>query len=206
MNKSPMKEHLLILFAAFIILIWSYINSYGRFEWIALAVPAMLYMIVLASIYKKFRFTTFTYIVVLVHILILLIGAKYTYTLNPFFDFLKELFNLSRNHYDRVGHFAQGFVPVFITKEVILRKGYMKRSKFFYLVVYCFVLAISAFYELVEFAMVTMSGRSATFILGHQGDIWDTQWDMILALIGATCALLVFSRYHDKKMMEIDEE
>lgn len=194
------RTHYIILIFAIALAIWSYVNAYGLFEWFSLAAPGLAYIIVLVITYRKFQFTTFTYLMILLHIFILFVGAKYTYTYNPLFEYLEEMFNLSRNHYDRVGHLAQGFVPIFIAKEIILKNNYMERTNFFYFVLYLIILGISGFYELLEFGMCLITGHPASFILAHQGDMWDTQWDMVMALVGATLALLLFSRIHDRFM------
>jgi putative membrane protein len=203
-SEKEKRKHIALLAFFFLVLIWSVINPHDYFSWLLLTIPPVIYVSVLIFTYKKLKFTTFTYFMVFIHVTILLIGSKYTYTLNPLFFELKELFSLSRNYYDRVGHIAQGFIPVFIVKEFLLRKYYFKRSKFFYLIVFSLVLAFSAFYELLEFAVVIISGKPANVIISPQGDPWDTHWDMVMALVGAALGLITFGRLHDKKMDEIE--
>ena len=135
---------------------------------------------------------------VLVHVIILLIGSKYTYARNPLFNYFMERWNLNRNYFDRVGHFAQGFTPAVIAKELLLGKKYMKRSKMFYFVIVSMVLGISGAWELLEFAASLISGVPGDIILSTQGVPWDTQWDMVMALLGAGTALIVFRNIHEK--------
>ncbi len=199
-TEKEKRKHIALLGLLLLIFVWSFIKPCSYDTWFLLSMPAVIYVSVLIYTYKRFRFTTLTYFMVFIHVTILLIGAKYTYGLTPLFLELKEIFNSSRNHFDRVGHFAQGFTPFFIIKELLLRNGYFKKSKFFYLVVFCLVLAFSAFYELLEFAVTIITGKPMDVILSPQGDPWDTHWDMIMALVGAVSAQLFFGKLHDKKM------
>jgi putative membrane protein len=116
----------------------------------------------------------------------------------PLFNWIRDSFHLSRNYYDRLGHFAQGFVPALITRELLLRKTALRRGKVLAFLVLCVCMAISAWYELFEFAVARMTGTAADAFLGTQGDPWDTQWDMTFCFIGACCALLILSRWHDR--------
>lgn len=202
-NKEK-RKHCILLLLSFIVLIWSATKPLDYFAWFMLTLPALIFVSCLVLTYNKFQFTTLAYTIVFVHIAILLIGGKYTYTFNPLFLEIKEIFNFSRNHFDRVGHLAQGFAPVFLVKEYLLRKGFFKKSKFFYLILFCFILAISASWELLEFFVTIVSNKPATYILSTQGDMWDTHWDMIMAIIGAASALLIFGKLHDKKIREIE--
>ncbi len=204
-SKNDYKELRLIL-VLIIVLIWSAIDAEDYFAWLMLTIPALIYVGVFIATRKKFKFTYFAYVIVFIHIVILLIGAKYTYSANPLFDKIQEIFNLSRNHYDRVGHLAQGFVPAIIAREILLRKGYFKKSKFFYVTVFAFVLAISASWELFEFFAVIVSGRSAKYVLSLQGDFLDTQKDMLMAFIGAAVALVFFGKTHDKWIKSISKK
>ena len=129
--------------------------------------------------------------------MILLVGGHFTYAEVPLFNWLKEAFHLSRNHYDRVGHFVQGFVPAIITREILLKKSSLRPGKLFSFIIICICLAISAFYELLEFAVSVLIGSNGDAFLATQGDIWDTQKDMTLALIGAIVALILLSKIHD---------
>lgn len=189
---------LLIVFLA--VLIWSAILPYDRRAWVLLSIPAMLFVAVLALTYRKFTFSTMVYVAVLFHAVILLVGAHYTYTRNPLFDLIMEEFNLQRNYYDRVGHFAQGFVPAFITKELLIRGGYIKRGKMMYLIVIGMCLGFSAAYELVEFGTAKALGMPAEYIMGIQGDYFDSVWDMFYALVGASISVFIFGPLHDRCM------
>ena len=186
-----------------IVLIWSVIDAEDYFAWLMLTIPALIYAGALIATHKKFKFTYFAYVLVFIHIVILLVGAKYTYTYNPLFEEIQEMFNLSRNHYDRLGHLAQGFVPAILAREFLLRKGYFKKSKFFYITVFAYVMAISATWELMEFGAVIISGRPAEYILSLQGDVLDTQKDMLGAFIGAVLSLVFLGKAHDKRIRSI---
>jgi putative membrane protein len=207
MTKKEHKLHIILLILSGGVFIWSFIGLYDLFAWTMLTIPILLLILYAVVTYRRFQFTSIAYIMLFFYIIILWIGAKYTYTLNPWFDIIQEMFNHSRNHYDRVGHFAQGFVPVFFVKEYLLRKRHFKRTFFFYLVVFMMILAIAAAWELLEFAATIISNRPADYMLAAQGDIWDTQWDMTYALIGAAVSLLTFGKMHDRqiaKKMELD--
>ncbi|NLC03258.1 MAG: DUF2238 domain-containing protein [Tissierellia bacterium] len=188
----------LMLGVFFIVLIWSAIKPHSFITWVLEALPAIIMVLVLALTYKKFKFSNFAYFVVLVHTVILLVGAKYTYQRNPLFDYFMERWDLSRNYYDRVGHYAQGFTPAIMAKELLLKKKYFKKGKMFYFIVICIVLGIAAAWELVEFAAARIGNVPGESILSTQGDPWDTQWDMIMALLGAGTALIFFKNIHEK--------
>ncbi|OLS03075.1 DUF2238 domain-containing protein [Tissierella creatinophila] len=199
------RSHKFMLLIFFMVLIWSAIKPYSFLTWILEALPAIIMVLVLALTYKRFKFSTFVYLVVLIQTIILLIGSKYTYERNPFFDYLMQRLDLNRNYFDRVGHFAQGFTPAVMAKELLLRKGYLKRSKMFYYIVISIVLAVSAAYELLEFVASRISGVPGYMVLSYQGDEWDTQWDMVMALLGAVTALMVFGKTHDKSIDILDD-
>ena len=198
------KSHKIMLGIFLLVLIWTAIDHDNYLTWFVQSLPAVILVSTLALIYRKYKFSTFAYSVVLIHALILLIGSKYTYERNPFFDYLMQRFNLNRNYYDRVGHFAQGFTPAILAKELLLRKGYLKRSKMFYFIVISIVLAISASYEIIEFISSKIAGVPGYMILSYQGDEWDTQWDMIMALTAGITALTIFARAHDRSIKKID--
>lgn len=193
-------SHKLMLLAFLVVLIWSAIKPFSYITWLPLAAPVFVFGIPILITYKKFQFSTFVYFVILIHAIIVLVGAKYTYTRNPLFDFLMQQFEWNRNHFDRVGHFAQGFTPALMAKELLLRKKYLEKSKMFYFIVFSIVLAISAAYELTEFAASKISGVPKEYVLSSQGDEWDTQKDMIMALVGASTALTLFRKVHDKSI------
>ena len=200
------KKHIILLILSMVFIIRSIIDVTDYFAWFMLTLPSVILVISLSLTYKKFRFTTLTYVIIFLHIVVLTIGAKYRYAGNPLFLNLKDVFNLNRNYFDRVGHFMQGFAPMFMVKEVLLRRGYMKKSKIFYLISIGFILGISATWELLEFAATLITGKPSSYIMSSQGVLWDTQWDMILAIIGAVVALLIFGKLHDRKIGEMKEK
>ncbi|MEA3422400.1 MAG: DUF2238 domain-containing protein [Bacillota bacterium] len=199
------KKHIMLLIMSFLIYIWSAINPNSYLVWFLNTIPTLMLVSIVILTYKKFTFSTFVYFIIFIHVTILLIGAKYSYQLNPFFDKLTEIFDFSRNHYDRVGHFAQGLTPALMAKELLLRMGYMKRSKMFYFIIMCIALAISASYELFEFLFAKISNYPIEFVLAYQGDVWDTQWDMIMALSGALTGLIILGPLHDKYIKRMDK-
>jgi len=148
--------------------------------------------------YRKFRFTNLTYVLIWLHCLILLIGAHYTYSRMPLFNWFRDAFELSRNHYDRLGHFFQGFVPAIITREVLWHKSPLKGSRWLSFVVLSFCLAFSALFELFEWLVAAIAADGAVDYLATQGDVWDTQKDMALCLIGAALALLTLGRLQNR--------
>lgn len=196
--KEISKIHSTFLAIFFIVFIWSAIYPKDSFTWILEVFPAVIGIIVIIFTYKKFRFTTFVYGLILIHAIILLIGGHYTYAEMPLFNWIKDSFHLSRNYYDRLGHFAQGFIPAFVAREILIRKSYLKRGKMLLFIVICICLSISAAYELIEWFVAELTGSAAEAFLGTQGDVWDTQWDMFLALIGSMSAVFMFSKIHDK--------
>ena len=199
-QKRALAWLLLSLSAIFL---WSGVRPHDYFTWILEVWPAVVAVLFLASIYQRFRFTTFVYGLIWAHAVILLIGGHYTYAEVPLFNWIRDNFHLARNDYDRVGHFAQGFVPAFIAREVFLRRRIVKRGWVPFVVI-AVCLAISALYELLEWRVSVMSGSSADAFLGTQGDVWDTQEDMATALAGATCAIAFFSRLHDRFIERTD--
>jgi putative membrane protein len=196
-------KYLGLLSAIFlIVLVWSGIRPKDYFTWLMEVAPGIIGFILLAATYRKLRFTDFVYTLILLHSCILFVGGHYTYAEVPLFDWIKELTNGTRNNYDKVGHFAQGFVPALIARELFLRLNVVNGKKWASFFAVTSALAISAFYELVEWWTSVLTGESAEAFLGTQGYIWDTQSDMLWALIGAGTAVIVFSRYHDLKIAE----
>ena len=194
-------KYLGLLSAVFlVVLIWSGVRPKDYFTWLMEVAPGIIGFILLAATYKTFRFTDFVYTLILLHSCVLFVGGHYTYAEVPLFDWIKELMNGTRNNYDKVGHFAQGFVPALIARELFLRLNVVNGKKWASFFAITSALAISAFYELVEWWTSVLTGESAEAFLGTQGYVWDTQSDMLWALIGATAAVLLFSGYHDLKM------
>ena len=170
------------------------------FTWFLEAAPALLGLVILASTYRHFRFTDLVYLLIAGHAVILLIGAHYTYAEVPAFNWLRDHYHLARNHYDRLGHLAQGFVPAIIVREILLRATPMRRGPLLVVVVLLVCLGISATYELFEWIVAEATGAAADAFLGSQGDPWDTQWDMACALIGASSSLLLIGPVHDRQL------
>ena len=200
--EGEKRIHISLLVLFLIAIVLSVINPFHQIFWFGQALPAMLIVSGLVWGYRKFTFTTFVYVIVFLHMLILLIGAHYTYSENPFFNFLKDEWDLSRNYFDRVGHFAQGFSPAFLTKELLSRGGYVKKGRMLSFIVITMCLGYSAFYELLEFMVARLFGIPPEIIMGFQGDVWDSIWDMLMALIGALVAIFIFGSVHDKFMAE----
>jgi putative membrane protein len=188
---------LLIYFA---VLLWSAIGPKDRFTWFLEVLPALIGVAVLAATWRRFRLTPLAYLLILIHCLILMVGGHYTYAEVPLFDWLRETTGGARNNYDKLGHFAQGFVPAMIARELLLRLEVVKGRRWMNFLVVCICLALSAFYELIEWWVALTSGEGAEAFLGTQGYIWDTQSDMALALAGAILALALLSRLHDRQL------
>lgn len=191
------------LFIYFSVFIWSLINPKDLFTWFLEVLPAIIALIVLALTYNKFRLTPLVYSLILIHCIILMVGGHYTYAQVPLFDFIKEFLQLDRNNYDKLGHFAQGFVPAMVAREIIIRKSIITIESWRNFFIVCFCLAFSAFYELVEWWVAIYSGEGANDFLGTQGYIWDTQSDMFWALIGSILALVILRKYHTKQLLNI---
>ena len=199
-----MKLHLSLLLIFIIAFIVSYIGCKEVFTWFLECIPAFLGVIVLLVSYKSFRFSDFTYWMILIHCLILIIGGHYTYAEVPLFDWIKEVFNQSRNNYDKVGHFAQGFVPALIIREIFIRKNVVNGKNWLGFITVSIALAISALYELIEWFVSINTGESGDAFLGTQGDIWDTQSDMLTAFIGAIIAIVLFSKIQQKSIARLN--
>lgn len=187
-----------------VVLAWSAISPEDYFTWLLEVLPALIGLIVLAFTYNKFRLTSLTYTLILIHCIILMVGGHYTYAKVPLFDWIRDFFELSRNNYDKVGHFAQGFIPAIVAREIFIRKTVVNTDRWLNFLVICFCLALSAFYELIEWWVAALTGESAEAFLGTQGYMWDTQSDMALALLGAIIALLTLSTLHDRQLKMIE--
>ncbi len=185
------------------VLVWSGINPHDQFTWFLEVVPALIGFVVLAVTRKSFPLTPLVYTLILIHSIILMVGGHYTYAEVPLFDWIKDALHQSRNNYDKLGHFAQGFVPAMIAREIIIRKNIINGKIWTAFFVVCFALAFSAFYELIEWWVALYSGEDAEAFLGTQGYVWDTQSDMGLALLGSRVALLLLSRWQDAQLEPI---
>jgi putative membrane protein len=187
--------------AAFIaVFSWSAYEPHDRFTWILEVAPAIIGLALIAATYRRFPLTPLLYFWILIHCFVLMVGGHYTYAEVPFFD---DLLGASRNNYDKLGHFMQGFVPALLAREIVLRKRVVNGKGWLTLLVISVALAFSAFYELIEWWVAVWSGEGADAFLGTQGYVWDTQSDMFLALIGAICALFLLSRMHDRQLANL---
>lgn len=199
-----MKYIYFLLSVFFISLLASVINPKEGFTCFLEVIPAIIGFLILAFTFKKFRFTNFTYTLILIHCIILFVGGHYTYAEVPFFDYIKEIFHQSRNNYDKVGHFAQGLVPAMIIRELFIRKQVIQNQSFFNFIIVSICLAISAAYEFIEWFVSIATGDGGDAFLGTQGYVWDTQSDMLFATIGAIVGLILFSKIQDKQIQKID--
>lgn len=187
----------------FSVLIWSGINPKDQFTWFLEVVPALLGIIVLAGTCKVFPLTRLAYLLILIHAIILMVGGHYTYAEVPLFDWIRDYFGLARNNYDKVGHLAQGFIPAIVVREILIRNAVVLRPGWSGFIVISICLAISAFYEILEWWIAELTGDSAEAFLGTQGYVWDTQSDMALAFTGAILSLIFLSGFHDKQINKI---
>lgn len=196
-------SHLLLLLSATVYLIWSGIAPSGRFNWLMETLPAMVGGLLLALTYRRFRFTTVTYTLIWFFALILMTGGHYTYAEVPIGNWARDTFGFSRNHFDRFGHFFQGVIPAMVTRELLLRTSPLRTGKWLFAICVCVALAISAAYELFEWQYaVLFGGQQAEDFLGSQGDIWDAQKDMLMALCGAVISQLFLGRLQSRQMAE----
>jgi putative membrane protein len=191
------------LFIYAVVLIWSGINPKDYFTWFLEVLPALIGFVIIAATYPRFKLTPLTYLLILIHCIILMVGGHYTYAEVPLFNWVRDSFHMERNNYDKIGHLAQGFVPAIISREILLRKEVIMHNKWMIFIVICICLAISAFYELIEWWAALLSGAAADAFLSTQGDVWDTQSDMALALVGTILALVLLSKVHDRQIREL---
>ena len=198
--SSHARFHLVLLLIGLSVLAWSGYRPHDYFTWILEVFPAIIAAIVLVVLYPRFRFTDLVYTLILIHAIILMIGGHYTYAEMPLFNWLRDEYHLARNYYDRLGHLAQGFIPAMVAREVLLRNHVVNGKGWLFLIVTAFALAVSACYELLEWWVAAASGTAADAFLGTQGDVWDTQWDMFLALIGAVIAQLTLGGWQDRQL------
>jgi putative membrane protein len=195
-----MKKYWILIVLFFAGLFLSGIRPHDYFTWILEVFPAIIGFGILLFTFKNFRFTDLTYFLILIHCYILFVGGHYTYAQVPLFDWIKEVFHQSRNNYDKIGHFAQGFVPAMIVREFFIRKKIVSQRAWLAFLTVCVCCTISLVYELFEWFVAIVSGQSAESFLGTQGDIWDTQTDMLYALIGAVCMVVFMSKIQDRQI------
>ena len=193
-----MKKYAFLVFLFFAGLIASAVNPHDYFTWILEVFPAITGFLILLFTFKRFRFTYLTYVFILLHCWILFIGGHYTYALVPAFNWVRDVLHQSRNNYDKVGHFFQGFVPAMITREIFIRLDVFRKKGWIPFLTIAVCGLISLLYELLEWLVSVSSGAAGDSFLGTQGDIWDTQSDMLFAIIGASCMLIFMARIQNK--------
>ncbi|NND45480.1 MAG: DUF2238 domain-containing protein [Xanthomonadales bacterium] len=184
---------------------WSAVAPHDRATWWLEVLPALVGFAILALTRTRFPLTPLLYVLILAHAVILVVGGHYTYAEVPLGDWVRDWTGSTRNNYDKLGHFAQGFVPAVVARELLIRLGVFARRRWLPFVTVCICLAISAFYELLEWWAALIAGEGAEAFLGTQGYVWDTQSDMAWALAGAILALLALSRFHDRQLARIGE-
>ncbi|MGF9769552.1 DUF2238 domain-containing protein [Bacillus albus] len=201
-DKSKMI-HLFLLLIVTAVFIWSVIKPARYSTWAAEATPAVLGLIIIIATYNKFRLTTLSYIIISILAIIMFIGGHYTYSKVPLFNWIKDAFDLNRNHYDRFGHLIKGLFTIVI-REVLLRKNQLTEGPWLVTIIISISLAIAALYEIIEWIAfkITKGGTAAKDFLGKQGDMWDAQWDMSLALVGSILALLTLSTLHNRLLKD----
>ncbi len=187
----------------FVVLIWSAISPEDRLTWWLEVAPALAALVIVSTTRNRFPLTPLCLWLILAHCIILMVGGHYTYAKVPLFQWIADWLGQTRNNYDKLGHLAQGFVPAIIARELLSRLSIINGRRWCDFLVVCFCLALSAFYELIEWWVALLSGTDAEAFLGTQGYIWDTQSDMFMALIGAVLALAILGRYHDAQMARL---
>ncbi|MBI5926800.1 MAG: DUF2238 domain-containing protein [Aquabacterium sp.] len=200
MSNTTSKGALAWLAAIAIGLIWSYIGAFDPAVWLMEVFPVFVAVPLLAWTRPTFRLTTLVYVLILVHAIILMVGGHYTYARVPLGFWMQEVFHFTRNHYDRIGHLAQGFIPAMVAREILLRKTPLQRGGWLFFLVTCVCLAISAMYEFIEWGAAVSLGQGADEFLATQGDPFDTQSDMLMAWIGSMLAQVLLARWHDRQL------
>jgi len=202
-NKIKSINKILWILTFFTVLLWSALAPKDYFTWFLEVAPALIGGVFLLATYKTFKLTPILYFFILLHCIVLMVGGHYTYAEVPLFDTIKDIVGSERNNYDKVGHFFQGFVPALLAREILIRKQIVNGSKWLAFIVLSIILALSAFYELIEWLVALASGEDAEAFLGTQGYVWDTQSDMGFALLGGIISLLILSKVHDKQLKNL---
>ena len=200
-NETRLTAILLAL--TLVILLWSNIGPKDRLTWFLEVSPVLIALPLLTYTRFSFPLTPLLYILIFIHAVILMVGGHFTYAEVPAGFWFQELFDLQRNHFDRLGHLAQGFIPAILAREILLRTTTLIPGKMLFFIVTSICLAFSAFYEMIEWWTALLYGGSADAFLATQGDIWDTQWDMFMALIGAISAQLLLGNLHDRQLKNL---
>ncbi len=201
MANNRELQFLLVLLAG--VTVWSWVEPFDRMTWWLESLPVFIGLPILWLSRKTFPLTRLVYYFLFAHAALLLVGAHYTYARVPLGFWLQEWFDFYRNNYDRLGHIAQGFVPALVARELFIRRKIVKLGRWLFFLVLCFCLAFSAFYELIEWWVAVLAGDGSIEFLGVQGDVWDAQWDMFLALLGAIAAQLLLARCQDRQIKRL---
>ena len=199
-RSKALGAGLIVLLA---LLAWSGLHPYGRATWLLEVIPIFIVVPILLASRRSFPLTTLLYVCIFLNALVLMVGGAYTYARVPLGFQVADWFGWQRNPYDKLGHLFQGFVPALAAREILLRGAYVRGRKMLAFLVLCVVMAVSASYELIEWGAALAMGQGADEFLGTQGDQWDTQEDMLCALIGASVALLLFGRWHDRQLARL---
>ncbi|MBI5100983.1 MAG: DUF2238 domain-containing protein [Nitrospirae bacterium] len=196
------RERYLVGFLIIIIglLVMSGIKPYDRATWLMEVAPVLLAAPILLFTYKRFPLTSLLYFLIFLHAIVLIVGGAYTYARVPFGYWLQHILSLTRNPYDRIGHFFQGLVPALVAREILIRGGYVVNKRMAAFLSLCVAMAITAWYELIEWGAAVALGQAADDFLGTQGDTWDTQWDMFMCFCGAMFSLLALSGIQDRQL------
>jgi len=192
---------LILLLGWIIALVVSGIGPYDRLTWFLEVAPVLITVPILAATRRKYPLTGLLYVLIFIHGLVLILGGHYTYAQVPLGFWIQDAFELARNPYDRIGHFAPGFIPAILAREILLRTTQLKPGGMVFFLCVAVCLAFSAFYEMIEWWAAVALGAGAEEFLGTQGDVWDTQWDMFLAMVGAVTAQLLLARVHDRALI-----
>jgi len=199
------REHIVLLVSLIVLLVgFGYKPEADRLTWLLENMPVFIALPILLLTYRYFPFTLLAYALMWLQALVLIVGGHYSYAEMPLFNWLRDNFDLARNYYDRVGHLMQGITPAIIAREILLRKTPLTNNGWLFFIVCAITLGLSAFYEFIEWWIALLTGSAADAFLGTQGDVWDTQWDMFLALTGSIISQLLFSRAHDRQLQQID--
>jgi len=193
----------LLLGALILALVLSALNPFDGLTWWLETFPVLLGLPIVLLTCRKFPLTPLSYRLLFIHALILIVGAHYTYARVPLGFWVQDLFDLSRNHYDRLGHLAQGFIPAILVREILIRRSVIQAGKWLFFIVTCVCLSISAFYELIEWWVAIAAQQGAVDFLGTQGGIWDTQSDMLMALVGALISQLLLGQSHNRALLRL---
>ena len=202
-DPTVSRTALACLAATLIVLTWSGVNPKERGTWLMEVLPVLIALPLVLMSWKQFPLTTLVTVVITLHAIVLMVGGKYTYAEMPLFNWIRDEFHLTRNHYDRLGYFMQGFGPALVIRELLLRTSPLKSGKWLATLIIFSCLGISAVYELIEWAAAVALGAGADAFLATQGDVWDTQKDMLMAGIGAAVAVLFFSSSHDRALLRL---